>query len=104
MKNADIHKAFGKVDIRDFLAQRYEEAQDETLGRSSQSIEEEISVLQEKLRFAKQYEAVLELAQSQDWTFWDVSDEIEGWNRETYMPFLGTEEEYITLVETLRSG
>ena len=102
MKNVDIHQGFANASIRDFLAQEHEIASRQTFGRSSQDIEEEINTLQEKLQFAKRYEATLELAQSRGWQFWDVSDDVEDWDFDSYMSFLGTEEEYDSLIATLR--
>jgi len=103
MKNAEMHKAFSKAKIRDFLAQQLERGYKGNWGRPSREIEEEIANLQERLKIARQYEAVLELTKAEGWDFWDISDEIEDYHSDTYMPFVGTEEEYDSLIKNLKN-
>jgi hypothetical protein len=90
MKNKDIHVLFEGKEIRDFLAKSLKVSE---CGSSPSFIEKEIKKLEEELKKAKQFEGAMELIKKQGWEEFDVSNEIEDYNSDTYFPFIGTEEE-----------
>lgn len=91
MKAKDVHKGLLNEQVRDFLGRIY---QDTFMASSPKYIEERIKKLSEELKEAKKGEAVSFLLDSLGYTVFDVSDEIEDYSSTTYIPFVGTEEEY----------
>ena len=99
MDNQDIHKQLDRPEVRDFLAQEYEQSMRDAQYQSPESVKAEVARLKaeiEKLQglliHAQRYQAVCELLEGQGWKAWDISDEVP-YNQETYFPFVGTEEE-----------
>ena len=101
MKNEDIHKRFNQKEIRDFLAQELRESQKEGGFVSVEYAEEQIKHFQDILKYAKKFEATKCLMIEKGWEDWDITDYIL-YDRETYFPFVGTEEERNKLLETLK--
>jgi len=94
MKTQDTHKSLPNEQIRDLLGRIY---QDTFMARPSKFIEEQIKKLNEELEEAKRGEAVRLLINSLGYMLFDVSDEIEDYSPTTYIPFIGTTEEYRSL-------
>lgn len=101
MKNEDIHKDLSETEVRNFLAKQYQRTlfQGVIFGSVSR-LEKELKELQKALDEAKAHDAVRQLIHNQGWAAWDVSDEVP-YNRNTYFPFVGTEEEYEALLKAI---
>ena len=96
IKNEDIHEDFSQQEIRDYLAKELE-----LFGGvyvSIEYIEEQIEKYQEYLKQRKNYESVLHLIKERGWEDWDVSEYVP-YDKETYFPFVGTEDEFTKLIE-----
>lgn len=94
MKNEEIHRGFSQSEIRDFLAQELRESQKEGGFVSVEYAEDQIKHFQK-------FEATKYLMTEKGWEDWDITDYIL-YDRETYFPFVGTEEERNKLLETLK--
>ena len=99
IKNENIHEDFSQQEIRDYLAKELE--LNGGIYVSIEYIEEQIEKYQEYLKQSKNYECVLCLIKERGWEDWDVSEYVP-YNKETYFPFIGTEEEFKKLLELLR--
>lgn len=99
IKNENIHEDFTQKEIRDYLAKELE-----LFGGTFVSIkyiEEQIEKFHELLKQRKNYESVFCLIKEKGWEDWDVSDYVS-YNKETYFPFIGTEDEFNKLLELLK--
>lgn len=90
MKNEDIHKGLVKAEIRDFLGERILKSAILCRYTSTEFIQSQIDELQVQLNHAKTHEAIQQIMLDNGWTDHDVTEEIEDYNNETYMPFIGT--------------
>jgi methyl coenzyme M reductase subunit C-like uncharacterized protein (methanogenesis marker protein 7) len=90
LKNEDIHKGLDKAEIRDFLAKRLLKSAIECYYASPEHIQSQIDELQVQLNHAKTHEAIQQIMEDNGWTDHDVTEDIEDYNNETYMPFIGT--------------
>jgi len=119
MKNSDIHEGLSQKHIRDFLAMSLLKSyQDETnnkkdysaLAGMDNSIEKAIAIAKADIKFLENYvenlenkKAIWKLIELNGWQEHDVSDETEknivGYN--LAMNFIGTEKEYIELLEKI---
>lgn len=101
MDNKNIHKSFTQREIRDYLAQELKESQEEGGFISVEYAEEQIKHFQDMLKYAKKFEAVRCLMAERGWEDWDITENI-AYNKETYFPFIGTEEEFNKLLGLLK--
>ena len=101
IKNKDIHKSYSQQEIRDYLAKELE--LNGGIFVSIEYIEEQIEKYQEFLKQRKNYESVLCLIKEKGWEDWDVSEYVP-YNKETYFPFIGTEDEFNKLLELVKKG
>lgn len=99
MKNQHIHKGLDKSEIRDFLGKRIFKG---LSVHSPQYIKKQIKELQEELILAQQEEAIITITKLIGWNGFDISDEIEDYSTDTYMNFVGTEEEYQDLINKIK--
>lgn len=90
MQNINIHQGMDKKEIRDFLAKELQKGFAEA---PIEFLENEIKRLQECLERSKKYEACMTLIRQNGWEIFDISDDIADYHKETYFPFVGTEEE-----------
>ena len=87
MRNADKHKKLADQNVRDFLAK---EASNVGYVGEAENIRTQISHLEEKLKEAEKFEAINKIAESKGWLFFDVSDDIEDYNKDDYFNFIGS--------------
>lgn len=99
IKNENIYGGFSQQEIRDYLAKELE--LNGGIYVSIEYIEEQIEKYQEYLKQRKNYESVLCLIKDKGWEDWDVSEYVP-YNKETYFPFIGTEDEFTKLLELLK--
>ena len=97
MHNSDIHKNFDRSGVRDFLAQELERAQAASGGANVEWLMAEIKRYEELLIAAQHLKATIALMEVCGWTDWDISPDVP-YDKETYFPFVGTEEEYTDLL------
>ena len=97
----DIHKHLDRSEVRDFLAQEYEQStQDANSHVSVADLEAEIEKLQALLIHARRHQAVCELLEAQGWQAWHIDIyNILSYDEDVYFPFVGTEEECEALVQ-----
>ena len=93
MKTEDMHKGLDKPEIRNFLAQG--------IGHSYEGeveyLKGKISELEEQLEKAVKVQASCELIESNGWQWFDVSDEVKNYDKQTYHSFVGTEDEVMSV-------
>ena len=99
MKNSEIHKGLEKDVIRDFLSKEYHTAQAISFGESSEYLQTKIEELQKRLEAAKKKEGIKALFNSLGWYIFDVSDDIDDFNAETYFDFIGNDREYDKMMQ-----
>ena len=90
LKNEDIHKGLNKAEIRDFLGERILKSAELCRYTSTEFIQDQINELQVQLNHAKTHEAINQIMLDNGWQSHDVTDEVEDYKHETYMPFIGT--------------
>ena len=98
MKNKNIHNGLDNKNVRDFLSKRTWYGFDGEV----EAIEKQINDLQEKLKKAKESQATRDLIRLNGWDEFDVSDEIEDYQRGEYFNFVGTKEEYKQLKKKMK--
>ena len=87
MKNIDKHNKLTEPDVRDFLAK---EASNFGYVGEVEHIRNQILLLEEKLKEAENFEAINKIVESKGWLFFDVSDDIEDYNKDDYFNFIGS--------------
>ncbi len=101
MDNENIHDGLDKKEIRDYLAKaRHKEA----MGGYTSNVEwfeKQVKEFEVMLEHAKIVRAINQLIESNGWKEFDVSEHVK-WSHETYFSFMGTQEEYETLVEKIK--
>ena len=102
MKNEDIHKGFSQSDIRDSLAYELRDSRMrlEPGIISTKYIERKIERLQNLLKYTKKYISTCQKIEDKGWKEWRIP--YIPYNKETYFPFIGTEEEYNKLMKALQ--
>lgn len=121
MKNSKIHEGLPQKEIRDFLSMSLLKSYaDESINKKdysalagmSNSVEKAIAIAEADIKYLQKYienlkskEAIWKLIELNGWKDFDVSDETEkdyiGYNQ--WMNFIGTEEEYIALINKINS-
>jgi hypothetical protein len=94
MKNEKIHDGLEEKDLRDYFANEIRKC-DHALGSETYiaSMQIKIAKLQEQIDRERRYAILHQLIKERNWVEVDVSDEIEDYNPNTYLPFIGTPEE-----------
>lgn len=92
MKCTEIHSKFEDKRVRDLLSVNLTNAL-----LNVHTLQEQIRVLQQQLDKALDAEAAKKMMCKLGWQEFDVSDLVEDYNREEYLNFIGTQEEYDTL-------
>lgn len=119
MKNSKIHQGFEKSEIRDFLGTALLKSSDQELSLAKKpvpfsinsenslewlirSYENEMELLKEKIAILNERSAILSIIKKEGWKEFDVSDETKkDHNYTLWMNFIGTEEEYANLIESI---
>jgi len=91
MKNFDIHKGLDKRDLRDFIGKYIF---NDTGEHYIKSMETQVAELMERIKKARIAMGIREVATVLGWEGFDVSGDIEDYDRETYISFIGTVDEY----------
>ncbi len=99
MLNAHIHETLEHKNLRDILGGMISTYN----GLPVEFIQKQIEKLQADLEAAKKYEAAQIMMRQMDWKEHDVSDETEHWC-DSKMSFIGTEEEYNVLIQTIEAN
>lgn len=101
IKNENIHEDFSQKEIRNYLAKELE--LNGGIYVSIKYIEKQIEEFKKLLKQRENYESVLHLIKEKGWEDWDVSEYVP-YNKETYFPFIGTEDEFNKVLELLKKG
>ena len=101
MNNKSIHEGLSQKEIRDFLAQQLRQGERKGGLTSREDVEDQIRRLQVLLKSIKKVEMMRTLIEEKGWKEWDASDYIL-YDRESYFPFVGTEEEYNKFLELVK--
>lgn len=101
MKNDNIHDDLNQKEIRDFLAQQLRQGERKGGLISRKDVEDQIRRLEALLKSIKKVEMMRILIGEKGWKEWDASNYIF-YHRESYFPFVGTEEEYNKFLELVK--
>lgn len=93
MNIEQLHSKFDDANMRNYLSKTFTKSAKISLFVSIKELENQISVLQEKLEHAKIVESIDCIIKDKNWRQFDISD-ITYYNEDTYIHFVGTEEEY----------
>ena len=102
MKSEVIHEGLEKRDIRDYLSQTLHKAVfNGGLGGEEHEklIKKQIDELQQQLKQIKIYNTIEYLIEQYNWRWWDISDYVEYYTKDTYFDFIGTPEEFKSFME-----
>ena len=100
MKCQDIHKNLNKQEMRDFIGKIYFNKTGEYYIKY---LESQILELTENLKKARITMGIQQLCDELKWKGFDISDEIENYNKENYFSFIGTEKEYQSLIKKINN-
>ena len=96
MKAVEIHNSLDKKEIRDFLGKELHDLS--TITSIPECLEQKIIELQNELKQCRRKQALIELINYLGWEEFDVSVEITDYDWDTYIDFIGTEEEYKSII------
>jgi ribonucleotide reductase beta subunit family protein with ferritin-like domain len=97
--NETKHIGLDKKDLRDFVGKTLQ--QYHHFYEKQEDVLKEIETLKNKLKEIKIRDGLMELMKQLNWKDYDVSDYID-YKFETYFNFIGTDDEYNKLINTLK--
>lgn len=99
MKNKDLHDGLDKKEIRDFLSKQYQkEGRECNWSSDIEFLEKELEKHKKMLESAYTFKGIKHLINIQGWRNFDVSDNIENYDKDNYFEFIGTDEEFKNLL------
>ena len=100
MQNSEIHNGLENNEVRDFLGKELHLCRMNGGCNSEEYIKMlELQIIEAKIRIdvCKRLTALSQLINFKGWSEFDISDRIY-YNKSTYIPFIGTQEEYDNLI------
>lgn len=118
MKNSEIHNGLPQKEIRDFLAMSMVKSYEDdgnnkkdyfALSNTNDGFEKAIAIAKADIKFLEKYvenlsnkRAITRLIELNGWQEHDVSDDtIKDMDYRYHMGFIGTEDEFIKLIDTI---
>ena len=101
MENKNIYDDVNKKDMRKYLSSELHALQRRGIFGNLEYYEKQLKTATEQYAAAKKYSAIKEIIKDFKWDEYDVSDEIDDYNPESYFCFVGNEKEYDQLLKNM---